>query len=141
MNRFLTGGPARRAWLRGLSAVAFAGLVAGCDQSPLQPEVQTETEYQAVLLTNGHLFFGKLERVGTPYPILRDVYYVQSQVNPETKQVSNTLMKRGREWHGPSVMYLNAQHILLIESVGPESQVAQFIAQSKKQAPAAGAQK
>jgi len=117
-----------------LCAASCIALLSSCGDP--RPAVKTETEYQAVLLTNGHLFFGKLERAGSAYPVLRDVYYFQSQVNPETKQVSNTLLKRGREWHGPTVMYLNAQHIVIVESVGPESQVAQFINQSKQQAAA-----
>src|SRR5215472_8790388 len=30
--------------------------------------------------------------------------YVQSQVNQDTKQVTNTLVKRGKELHGPDIM-------------------------------------
>ena len=37
------------------------------------------TPYQAVLLTNGTAYFGKLEGYGTPRPVLTEVYYIVSQ--------------------------------------------------------------
>jgi len=95
-------------------------------------DIRFETTYQAVLLDNGSVYFGKLQGAGTPYPVLTDVYYVQSQVNQETKEVKNILIRRGNEWHAPDRMYLNARHIVLIEPVGPNSKVAELIAQDKK---------
>ena len=90
------------------------------------------TDYQAVFMDNGQVFFGKMEQAGSDYPLLRDVYYVQSQANPETKQVTSMLIKRGKEWHGPDVMYLNAGHIVVIEPVAPDSRVAQLIKEAKE---------
>jgi len=89
------------------------------------------TPYQAVLLTNGQAYFGKLEGLGTAYPVLKEVFYVQSVQNPETKQVSNILVKRGKEWHSPDRMILNANMIVLVEPVNPNSRVAQLIAEAK----------
>jgi len=94
--------------------------------------VQVTTPYQAVLLDNGQVYYGKIERAGSSYPVLRDVYYVQSKVNPQTKEVSNVLIRRGSEWHGPDRMFVNARHIVLVEPVGPSSKVAQLIADDKK---------
>lgn len=90
-----------------------------------------ETPYQAVLLTGGQVYFGKLEGFGTPYPVLHDIYYVQNKVDPETKNVTSILIQRGSEWHAPDRMYLNPGHIILVEPVGPNSQVAKFIAEKK----------
>jgi hypothetical protein len=89
------------------------------------------TPYQAVLLSNGAAYFGHLEGLGNPYPVLRDVFYVQSAQDPNTKQVSNILVKRGKEWHAPDRMILNANMIVLVEPVNPGSRVAQLIAQAK----------
>jgi hypothetical protein len=97
--------------------------------TPAKP--QFETEYQAVLLTGGQVYFGRLEGFGTSYPVLREVYYVQSQANPETKNVTNILIQRGKEWHGPDRMYLNPGHIILVEPIRPDSQVAKLIAEKK----------
>jgi len=91
------------------------------------------TPYQAVLLTNGSAYFGQLGGLGTPYPVLRDVFYVQSAQDPQTKAVSNILVKRGKEWHSPDRMILNANMIVLVEPVSPTSRVAQLIAQAKNQ--------
>jgi hypothetical protein len=91
------------------------------------------TAYQAVLLSNGSAYFGRLEGLGTDYPVLRDVFYVQSSQDPQTKQVSNILVKRGKEWHAPDRMILNARMIVLVEPVNPTSRVAQLISQAKNQ--------
>jgi len=95
--------------------------------------IQFSTPYQAVLLTNGSVYYGHLQGYGTSHPVLTDVYYVVSQGNPETKQVTNSLIKRGKELHEPDRMYLNPNQIVFVESVGPNSKVAQLIAEQKKQ--------
>jgi hypothetical protein len=82
-----------------------------------------------VLLTNGSVYFCHLQGYGDPAPVLTDVYYVVSQTNPETKQVNNVLVKRGKELHGPDRMYLNSNQILFVEPVGVNSKVAQLTAE------------
>ena len=92
-----------------------------------------KTPYQAVLLSNGQVFFGRLENASSDYPILRDVFYIQSQTNPESKQVTSTIVRRGRELHGPDRMIINRRSIMLIEPVKEDSQVGSFIAENAKQ--------
>jgi hypothetical protein len=92
---------------------------------------QFNTPYQAVLLTNGAVYFGHLDGYGGHNPVLTDVYYIVSQTNPETKQVSNVLVKRGRELHEPDRMYLNPSHVLFVEPVGVNSKVAQLITEQQ----------
>ena len=89
------------------------------------------TPYQAVILTNGQVYFGQLENLSSQYPTLKDVFYIVSQANPETKQVANILVRRGKELHGPEYMVLNRQSILMIEPVKEDSQVARLIAEQK----------
>ena len=115
-----------------LAAVVLV-IVAACFVvgSHRRQALKFDTPYQAVLLTNGAVYFGKLENYGTRFPVLSDVYYVQSSVNPETKQTANILIKRGKELHAPDRMYLNPNQITLVEPVGPNSKVAQLIAESK----------
>ena len=93
--------------------------------------VEFSTPYQAVLLTNGSVYFGRLQGYGSSRPVLTEVYYVVTQNNPETKQTSNVLIKRGKELHEPDRMYLTPQQIVFVEPVGPNSKVAQLIAQAK----------
>lgn len=90
-------------------------------------------KYYAVLLNNNSVYFGQLEGLGTPYPVLHDVFYIQSNVNQETKAVTNTLIKRGRELHGPDRMIINASAIVFVEPVGLDSRVSKLIEESKTQ--------
>jgi len=93
-------------------------------------DVVFPSPFQAVLLTNGAVYYGKLQGYGTPHPVMTDVYYIVAQTNPETKQTSNVLVKRGKELHRPDRMYLNPNQILFVEPVGAGSKVAQLIAES-----------
>ncbi len=92
--------------------------------------IRFNTPYQAILLTNGSVYFGHLQDYGSPNPVLTDVFYVVSQTDPATKQVKSSLIKRGKEMHEPDRMYLNPSQIVFVESVGPNSKVAQLIAQA-----------
>ncbi len=115
-------------------AIACAGSVlAGCGNT--HQNISLKTDYQAVFLDNGQVFFGRLKGAGTEYPMLSDVFYVQSKVNPETKKTAGILIKRGSEWHGPDKMYINARHIVIIEPVSPDSKVAQLIKEAKSGKP------
>jgi len=79
-----------------IGLLAWVAMAVSRNSSGL-PATGIKTPYQAVVLNNGQVYFGKLDKLGTPYPILTDVYYVQGQVNQDTKQVTNTLVKRGKE--------------------------------------------
>jgi hypothetical protein len=91
-------------------------------------QVAFSTPYQAVLLANGSVYFGKLEGYGTEHPVLTQVFYIVTQTNTETKQSANVLVKRGKEMHEPDRMYLTPQQIVFVEPVSPTSKVAQLIA-------------
>ena len=73
-----------------LLLTALLGL-AGCGSSSLD----FPTEYQAVYLDNGQIFFGKLSEAGSPFPILRDVFFVQTQMDRDKKESKHLLIKRG----------------------------------------------
>jgi hypothetical protein len=102
------------------------GALASCTASS-HPEVKFSTPYQAVLLSNNNVFYGKLSGYGTPNPVLTEVYYILTKTDPETKLVTNVLIKRGKELHGPDRMYLNPSQIVFVEPVGSDSKVAQLI--------------
>jgi hypothetical protein len=90
------------------------------------------TPFQAVLLDTGQVYYGKIEALDSPYPILRDVYYIQSSTDPSSKQVTNVLIRRGKEWHAPDFTVLNARHIAMVEPVGPTSKVAELIVEAQQ---------
>jgi len=89
--------------------------------------------YQAVLMTNGVAYYGKLEGYGTPRPVLTDVYVIVTQTNPDTKQTSKGLFKLDKveDLYQPDRMYLNPNQILGVEPVGINSKVAQLISQAQ----------
>lgn len=117
-----------------VSLVCAALCCAGCNRvaPPPASAAVDANKYYAVLLSNGLVYFGKLEGLGSAYPVLRDVYYVQSTTNPETKAVSSVLVKRGKEWHSPDRMILSEKAIVFVEPVGEDSKVSQLIAESKR---------
>ncbi len=98
-------------------------LLAACNSSDLK----FPTEYQAVFLDNGQVFFGRLRDDGSSFLTLREVFYIKQQASPDKKEVKSLLVKRGSEWHAPDFMRINSRHIVLIEPVAPDSQVALLI--------------
>jgi hypothetical protein len=123
----------KSALLCSILALTLVGTACRSLSAPASAPNIESGRYYAVLLANGSLYFGQLEGLGTPYPVLKDVYYVQSNVNQETKAVNNSLVKRGREWHGPDRMFINEKAIIFVEPVGKDSRVSQLIEESKKQ--------
>ncbi len=116
-----------------VAAILAVAVLAVVWVSKREPAVRFGTPYQAVLLSNGQVYYGRLEGFGTARPLMTEVYYVQSSANPQTREQTNILLKRGREWHGPDRMYLNPSQILLVEPVGPDSKVAELIKALKLQ--------
>lgn len=119
-----------------LTLVYAAALVTGCGHTrdvALDKDPDTYEGYQAVLLDNNQVYFGKVSGLGTEYPVLTDVFYIQGRLNEETKQTSNVLLKRGKEWHAPKKMRLNNSHIVMVEPVSKGSAVAKLIEQAKNQ--------
>ena len=118
-----------------LFAILTLALTTGCQ--PLakveSPAIAFSTPYQAVLLSNNSVYFGKLSGYGTSNPVLTDVFYILTKSDPTTKQVQNVLVKRGKELHGPDRMYLNANSIIFVEPVGTDSKVAQLITEANQQ--------
>ena len=116
----------------------FIIMLLGCDKTQNLENLNNEkldfkTPYQVIFLDNNNAYIGKTEQTGKDFIRLTNVYYIQTQVNQETKQVSNTLTKRGNELHKPDFMYINTRHIIMIEPVTPDSQVAKLITQSENQ--------
>lgn len=118
-----------------VAGVAVAALAAQLIQKNLGCAKLTGIDpaaYYAVLLNGGQAYFGKLEDQGNGYVTLNEVYYVQTRVNPENKETTSALVKRGKEVHAPARMMLNAASIQYVEPVGADSQIAKLIAEANK---------
>jgi small nuclear ribonucleoprotein (snRNP)-like protein len=116
-------------------AIVSLAFTTGCQQPAKvdAPAISFSTPYQAVLLSNNSVYFGKLTGYGTSNPVLTDVFYILTKTDATTKQVQNVLVKRGKELHGPDRMYLNANSIVFVEPVGTDSKVAQLISEATQQ--------
>jgi hypothetical protein len=94
--------------------------------------------YEAVFLTNGQVYFGKLTHPGDDYVTLDDIYYLQ--VGPQqgsgsaatTSAQSISLVKLGNELHGPvDQMHISRSQILFYEDLKSDGQVVKAILQDK----------
>ena len=123
----------RAPWiLTGLLVAALAGETAYLFLTQYSARL-IDTEFRAVLLDNGSAYFGKVDKETGDYLVLREVHYVQTATNAETKQVTNVLVKRGKEWHAPDRMVINKRHLVFCEPVARGSTVARLIDESRGQ--------
>ena len=86
--------------------------------------------YQAVFLTNNQVYFGKLAKQNSQYPVLTDIYYlrVTQPLQPSQPNPNISLIKLGDELHGPAdKMEINRDQILFVEDLKPDSQVVTAI--------------
>jgi len=91
------------------------------------------TTYQAVVLENGSVFYGRIDHLGTDFPVLRDAFTVQSEPDPITHQPRYVLVKRKDGVNGADHMIFAATAIAFVEPVTPESTVGKLISQSRLQ--------
>ncbi|MET1033437.1 MAG: hypothetical protein ABWX94_02970, partial [Candidatus Saccharimonadales bacterium] len=83
-----------------------------------------ESKVQAVFLTNGQVYFGKIKEVNGKYFNLQNIYYLNSQQQPEATaaktnaQTSFSLVKLGCELHGPlDQMIINREQVSFWENL------------------------
>ena len=100
------------------------------------------SKYQAVFLSNGQTYFGKVSDPNAKYVSLSEVYYlVQSQPlqsqnsanqqNQDQVKPEYSLIKLGKELHGPISMSINKDQILFIENLADDSKVVTAIKNKK----------
>lgn len=100
-------------------------LLAGLARGPagaLDPDA-----YQAVFLTGGQVYFGRLSIYGNDYILLSDVFYLPQQ-EPQSEANEGQLIKRGNELHGPrEPMIIPVGQVLFIENLKPDAPVVTAI--------------
>lgn len=98
-------------------------------------------KYQAVFLSNGQVYFGKLQTLSTEYMKLTDIFYLQtkSDTKSENPQATSTesdvqLIKLGSEVHGPDdQMIVSKDQILFFENLKTDGTVSKSIDKYHKQ--------
>jgi hypothetical protein len=110
----------------------------------ISEEHSQASDWQAVFLSNGQVYFGKVVDKSNDSIILNNIYYLQVVTKPLQRtaegdtaaaegQQELTLIKLGNELHGPTDrMVINRDHVLLTEVLRNDSRVVQAIDQYLK---------
>lgn len=97
--------------------------------------------YQAVFLTNGQVYFGKISNKNEDWMTMKDIYYLQviqpplqgqqqaDQAQAQAQaQPQISLVKLGNELHGPvDEMHITRSQVLFYEDLKEDSQVIKAI--------------
>jgi hypothetical protein len=110
------------------------------------PSAVNSKGYQAVFLTNGQVYFGKMQQGHGDYVTVTDIYYLQVQqaqptgaavkdgeANPQSAASADTqLVKLGQELHAPEDrMNISKDQILFWENIKDDGKVAKAISDYK----------
>ncbi|OGY86302.1 MAG: hypothetical protein A2233_02970 [Candidatus Kerfeldbacteria bacterium RIFOXYA2_FULL_38_24] len=109
-----------------------------------------QNSYQAVFLTNGQVYFGKLDTLNKSWLVLDDVYYLQEQEDltqdtTDPEGVENTaepdststapqlsVIRLGSEIHQPqNGLVINRDQVLFWENLKNDSQIISAIQKDK----------
>ncbi len=123
------------------AAVVVVGLLGWWGyNNMMSPDGVKKNQYQAVFLTNGQVYFCKLDKVTAQYAECNDIYYLQVQqsVQPADSKASAdnpqvSLAKLGSELHGPEdQMKINRDQILFWENLKDNSKVVEAIKKNQQ---------
>lgn len=94
----------------------------------------TDSSYQAIFLTNGQVYFGKVADLNNQYVKLNDIYYLilQQPLQPQAEEPvpppAPVVIKLGDELHGPmDEMFINRDQVLFVEPLKTDSRVVKAI--------------
>lgn len=122
-----------------LALMVFNGLFSGNSKNFGRLSAWADfSKYQAVFLTNGQVYFGKITDANNQTLILENIYYLRSAGNlqiSEAKDSANvsatdnfSLIKLGNELHGPEdKMSINLSQVLFTENLKADSKVVEAI--------------
>lgn len=83
--------------------------------------------YAFYMATNNIVLYGKVSKFGEDFVHLNDVHYIRTNIDQKTKEVTNSIIRRGAEWHKPDETLISAEQILFVEPVAADSRVMVLI--------------
>lgn len=105
----------------------------------VNPGLIDTSKYQAVFLSNGQVYFGKL-KIDGEYYVLKDIFYLQASDAASTSATSESenpqenagndvqLIKLGTEIHGPTdQMVIDKSQVLFFENLKDDGSVVKSI--------------
>ncbi|NLD68830.1 MAG: hypothetical protein GX644_08450, partial [Limnobacter sp.] len=90
------------------------------------------TRYQAVTLTNGHVFYGRIDHLGTDHPVLRDAFELRTEPDPKSGRATHAVVWRKSGPTGADHLILPAASIGFVEPVRSDSPIGQAIEQATR---------
>lgn len=124
-----------------VAVVLFACLglaLQGCDRAPAGPATegppfpQLTAEYHAVVLTSGQVYYARVRPEAGGFLRLDDVFYIVGQPPSGNEVAKGSLIRRGRELHGPTYTLVNRDQVLMIEPVARGSRVGELIREASR---------
>lgn len=127
----------------GIAALLMVGVIGWLVYQSGMPATIDRSKYQAVFLSNGQVYFGKLQTLSGGYFKLTDIFYLQAQnkdasKNPQDAAAAQAqdvqLIKLGSEVHGPDdEMVIDKDQILFFENLKKDGKVSDSIKQYLEQ--------
>lgn len=121
-----------------LTLLVIAALLIKVILVPASGRTVKSKQFQAVFLTNGQVYFGKLSQLDSKYVKLTNIYYltqkqdVQSSGTQSDQKANLQLTPLGNEIHGPeNAMYINHDQVLFWENLKDDGQVVKAIKSSQ----------
>jgi len=126
----------------GLGYVSYTKGLFGLHGNVVKDSGSNISDYSAVFLTNGQVYFGKITGNTTDEVELTDIYYLQVNQTVQPSTGTNaaeaspapdiSLIKLGNELHGPNdEMHINRAQVLFTESLKSDSKVVKAISTDK----------
>ncbi|HTK39387.1 MAG TPA: hypothetical protein VL362_00810 [Patescibacteria group bacterium] len=124
--------------LAGLAVVVIVLVGGYYAYRAVSPSLIDRGKYQAVFLSNGQVYFGKLH-LDNNYYVLKDIFYLQASdaqnsANPDSKNPQQStssdvkLIKLGTEVHGPTdQMVIDKGQVLFFENLKDDGSVVKSI--------------
>lgn len=135
-------GGSKMPWIVLLVVVMVIAALAVIFRDQLFSKSGVKDQYQAVFLTNGQVYFGKLSNATGQYLTLNDIFYLQvtqpplqgsQQQGQPAQQPQLSLVKLGNELHGPEdTMHISRDQVLFYEDLKDNGRVVQAITEYKK---------
>lgn len=117
--------------------LVFVAAAAGVFLSQSRRVDSSASSYSAVFLTNGQVYFGRIDRLSSQTIDLVDIFYLQVNSQESLQKTESSpdisLVKLGNELHGPTdKMVITREQVLFTESLKKDSKVVQAINNYKK---------
>lgn len=101
--------------------------VSGGTEDVLEGRIDS-TRYQAVILSNDKVYFGRLQEAGPEFFELRDAYFVRETVATEEAEGRRQVLPISREIHTPeNRMLVRKAEVVIVEDLSPQSEILQEI--------------